>query len=113
MFMTFGFKYTTTSRTALLFLTVDRSLRGANACFGICHLTGLPLVRTLTLDALVGWLEVHRVVAVGEEQALVCCTNICSIAVNLDRVVAPLTIDPLRSRPLTDAPGWIVLGAAA
>ena len=55
----------------LFSLTPEQLLRGLNAHFGVCNLAGLPLVRTLSLDALVGWLEVHGVVAVGEEQSLI------------------------------------------
>ena len=54
-----------------------------------------------------GRLEIHRVILIREKEPLLRCTNVGRITVNLNRVVAPFSLDPLRSGPLANAPRWI------
>jgi len=51
-----------------------------------------------------GRLEIHGIVLVRKEEPLLRRANVRCVAINLHRVVAPFTVNPLRCGPFTDAP---------
>ena len=81
---------------------------------GVCQHALLPLICAFDLHALASGPESHSVVVIAEEQTESGGAYVRGGAVYLDRVVAlAMAFDPRGGCPLTDAPGWIVLGATA
>ena len=81
---------------------------------GVSQHALLPLIRAFDLDTRVRRAELDSGVVIAEEQTESGGAYVRGGAVYLDRVVAlAMAFDPRGGCPLTDAPGWIVLGATA
>ena len=72
-----------------------------------------PLLLALGLHARVCGVEIDIIVVVAEKDAYDRGANICSVALDIDGIIAlTVSLDPLSCGPLTYAPGRVILRAS-